>query len=53
MARYAPQTNIFEDFQGESYYVWREKKKRISGGVWVFNEVWGAREWLISPWKSR
>lgn len=27
MARYAPQTNIFEDFQGESYYVWREKKK--------------------------
>ena len=29
------------------------KKKRISGGVWVFNEVWGVREWLISPWKSR
>ena len=28
MARYAPQTNIFEDFQGESYYVWREKKKK-------------------------
>ena len=49
-------THIFKDCQGESYYVWREKKKkreRISGGVWVFNEVWGAREWLISPWKSR
>ena len=46
-------THIFKDCQGERYYVWREKKKRISGGVWVFNEVWGAREWLISPWKSR
>ena len=28
MARYAPQTNIFKDCQGESYYVWREKKKK-------------------------
>jgi len=27
MVRYAPQTNIFKDFQGERYYVWREKKK--------------------------
>lgn len=30
-----------------------KKKIRISGGVWVFNEVWGARERLISPCKSR
>lgn len=27
MARYAPQTNIFEDFQGESYMSDVEKKK--------------------------
>lgn len=33
MARYAPQTNIFKDFQGESYYVWREKKEKESQEV--------------------
>ena len=29
MARYAPQTNIFEDFQGESYMSDVEKKKNL------------------------